>query len=46
MGLMYAAELEIKDMTESNTSNSSSYLDLLLSVDLDDTLRETLGMGH
>ena len=37
---MYPAELEIKDTTESNTS--TSYLDLLLSIESDGQLRNSL----
>ena len=37
---MYAAELEMKDTTESNTS--ASYLDLLLSIESDGQLRTSL----
>ena len=37
LGLMFRSELEIKDTTESNTS--TSYLDLLLSIDRDGQLR-------
>ena len=37
---MYPAELEIKDTTESNTSDS--YLDLLLSIESDGQLRTSL----
>ena len=37
LGQMYPAELEIKSMTESNTS--ASYLDLLLSIGRDGQLR-------
>ena len=40
LGQMYPAELEIKDTTESNTS--SSYLDLLLSIESDGQLRSSL----
>ena len=40
LGQMYPAELEIKDMTESNTS--ASYLDLLLSIESDGQLRTSL----
>ena len=40
LGQMYPAELEIKDMTESNTS--VSYLDLLLSIESDSQLRTSL----
>ena len=38
--IIWAAELEIKDTTESNTS--ASYLDLLLSIESDDQLRTSL----
>ena len=37
---MFPAELEMKDTTESNTS--TSYLDLLLSIESDDELRNSL----
>ena len=37
---MYPAELEIKDMTESNTS--AFYCDLLLSIETDGQLRASL----
>ena len=40
LGQMYPAELEIKDTTESNTS--ASYLDLLLSIEIDGQLRTSL----
>ena len=40
LGQMYPPELEIKDMTESNTS--ASYLDLLLSIGRDGQLRTSL----
>ena len=40
LGQMYPAELEIKDTTESNTSNS--YLDLLLWIGRDGQLRTSL----
>ena len=40
LGQMYPAELEIKDMTESNTS--ASYLDLLLPIESDGQLRTSL----
>ena len=40
LGQMYPAELDIKDTTESNTS--SSYLDLLLSIESDGQLRTSL----
>ena len=39
-GQMYPAELEIKNTTESN--NSASYLDLLLSIESDGQLRTSL----
>ena len=40
LGQMYPAELEIKDMTESNTS--ASFFDLLLSIESDGQLRTFL----
>ena len=40
LGRMYPAELEIKDTTESN--NSVSFLDLLLSIESDGQLRTSL----
>ena len=40
LGQMYPAELEIKNMTESNTS--ASFLDLLLSIGRDGQLRTSL----
>ena len=40
LGQMYPPELEIKDMTESNTS--ASYLDLLLSIGRDGQLHTSL----
>ena len=40
LGQMYPAEMEIKDMTDSNTS--ASYLDLLLSIESDGQLRTSL----
>ena len=40
LGQMYPAELEIKDTTESNTS--TSYLDLLLSIESDGQLRTSI----
>ena len=40
LGQVYPAELEIKDTTESNTS--ASYLDLLLSIESDGQLRNSL----
>ena len=40
LGQMYPPELEIKDMTESNTS--ASYFDLLLSIGRDGKLRTSL----
>ena len=40
LGQMYPVELEIKDMTESNTS--ASYLDLLLSIGRDGQLHTSI----
>ena len=40
LGQMYPPELEIKDMTESDTS--ASYLDLLLSIDRDGQLHTSV----
>ena len=44
LGQMYPAELEIKNMTESNTS--ASYLDLFLSIGRDGQLRTSLYDKH
>ena len=44
LGQMYPAELEIKNMTESNTS--TSYLDLFLSIGRDGQLRTSLYNKH